>query len=163
MKLGILKTGAPPAPLEAQFGGYPDMFQRLLGEDAHDYAVFDVAAGQTPASPEACDAYLVTGSSAGVYDAESWIGQLIGFLQEAKGRAGLVGVCFGHQAMAQAFGGQVIKSPKGWGVGLHAYEVLEPLPGLGDRKTLAAPASHPAAGRPGGGSQRLHPVRHAGL
>ena len=87
MKLGILKTGAPPAPLEAQFGGYPDMFQRLLGEDAYDYAVFDVAAGQTPASPETCDAYLVTGSSAGVYDAEPWIGDLIGFLQAAKGRA----------------------------------------------------------------------------
>ena len=142
MKLGILKTGAPPAPLEAQFGSYPDMFGRLLGQDAYDYAVFDVAAGAWPARPEACDAYLVTGSSAGVYDAEPWIGQLIGFLQAAKGRAGLVGVCFGHQAMAQAFGGQVIKSPKGWGVGLHAYEVLEPLPGLGDRKTLAAPASH---------------------
>lgn len=142
MKLGILKTGAPPAPLEAQFGGYPAMFQQLLGEGAYDYEVFDVASGETPASPEICDAYIVTGSSAGVYDAEPWIGGLIGFLQGAKGRAGLVGVCFGHQAMAAAFGGQVIKSPKGWGVGLHTYEVRERLPGLGAQTTLAAPASH---------------------
>ena len=45
MRLGILKTGAPPEPLAATFGGYPDMFRRLLGEDRYDYAVFDVEAG----------------------------------------------------------------------------------------------------------------------
>jgi GMP synthase-like glutamine amidotransferase len=142
MKLGILKTGAPPAPLEAQFGSYPDMFQRLLGRDAYDYEVFDVAAGETPASAEACDAYLVTGSSAGVYEAEPWIADLIAFLRAARGRAGLVGVCFGHQVMAEAFGGQVIKSPKGWGVGLHAYTLMEPVPGLANQTRLSAPASH---------------------
>ncbi len=142
MKLGILKTGAPPAPLEAQFGSYPDMFQRLLGRDAYDYEVFDVAAGETPASAEACDAYLVTGSSAGVYEAEPWIADLIAFLRAARGRAGLVGVCFGHQVMAEAFGGQVVKSPKGWGVGLHAYTLMEPVPVLASQTRLAAPASH---------------------
>lgn len=142
MKLGILKTGAPPGPLEAQFGSYPDMFQRLLGLDAYDYAVFDVAAGERPPRPETCDAYLVTGSSAGVYEPEPWIADLIAFLQAAKGRAGLVGVCFGHQVMAQAFGGQVVKSPKGWGVGLHSYDLCEPVPGLAPKTRLAAPASH---------------------
>lgn len=142
MKLGILKTGAPPAPLEAQFGAYPDMFQRLLGQDRYDYEVFDVAAGESPASPEACDAYLVTGSSAGVYEPEPWIAGLIAFLQAAKGRAGLVGVCFGHQVMAQAFGGQVVKSPKGWGVGLHTYHLDGPVPGLKRLTRLTAPASH---------------------
>lgn len=142
MKLGILKTGAPPAPLEAQYGGYPDMFQRLLGQGTHDYVVFDVAAGALPPGPEACDAYLVTGSSAGVYEPDPWIAQLIAFLQAAKGRAGLVGVCFGHQVMAQAFGGQVIQSPKGWGIGLHTYDIQAPVPGLAERTSVAAPASH---------------------
>ncbi|MDO8902658.1 MAG: type 1 glutamine amidotransferase [Phenylobacterium sp.] len=142
MKLGILKTGAPPAPLESQFGGYPDMFQRLLGQDAHDYVVFDAAAGVLPERAEACDAYLITGSSAGVYESEPWIAGLIGFLQAARGRAGLVGVCFGHQIMAQAFGGQVICSPKGWGIGLHTYDLLEPVSGLEPGGSLSAPASH---------------------
>lgn len=141
-RLGILKTGSPPEPLAATFGGYPDMFRRLLGEDRYDYAVFDVEAGELPARPEDCLAYLVTGSSAGVYDPLPWIGALKGFLQAAKGRAGLVGVCFGHQVMAEAFGGQVIKSPKGWGVGLQAYEVAEPQPWMDGAAPIALAASH---------------------
>ncbi|MDP1617635.1 type 1 glutamine amidotransferase [Phenylobacterium sp.] len=142
MKLGILKTGAPPAPLETQFGGYPDMFQALLGPDTHDYVVFDAEAGELPASPEVCEAYLVTGSSAGVYEALPWIEGLSDFLRAAKGRAGLVGVCFGHQIMAQAFGGEVIKSPKGWGVGLHTYEVTDPAPWMDSTAPIAVAASH---------------------
>ncbi|MEH6677799.1 glutamine amidotransferase-related protein [Phenylobacterium sp.] len=142
MKLGILKTGTPPAPLEAQFGGYPSMFQALLGPEAHDYVVFDAEAGELPATPEACEAYLVTGSSAGVYDPLPWIEDLSTFLRAARRRAGLVGVCFGHQIMAQAFGGQVIKSPKGWGVGLHTYEVTDPAAWMDRAAPIAVAASH---------------------
>ena len=61
MKLGILETGAPPAEIVGRYGSYPSMFRRLFGEDAYDYAVFDVAAGELPGGVEACAAYLVTG------------------------------------------------------------------------------------------------------
>ena len=142
MKVGILKTGAPPEPLETQFGGYPDMLRRLLGEQAHDYLEFNASAGDLPPAPEACDAYLITGSSAGVYDSYPWIAELIAFLRSAQGKAGLVGVCFGHQIMAEAFGGQVIKSPKGWGVGLHTYDLHDTAPGLAGLSALSAAASH---------------------
>lgn len=142
MKLGILKTGRPPKPAIEQFGTYPDMFMALLGHDAYDWTVFAADEGEFPASPETCDAYIVTGSSCGVYDAEPWIGDLLNFLQAARGRAALVGVCFGHQAMAQAFGGEVIKSPKGWGLGEHEYEVLARRPWMDDAASIRLPASH---------------------
>ena len=71
-----------------------------------------------------------------------WIVRLLEFLRAAKGKTKLVGVCFGHQAMAQAFGGQVIKSPKGWGVGLHVYDVLAHEPWMDPAKTISASASH---------------------
>lgn len=142
MRLGILKTGAPPEALQAQFGGYPEMFQRLLGPDAFDYATFDVEAGLLPDRPQACDAYLVTGSSAGVYDDLPWIGPLKDFLRQARGQAGLVGVCFGHQIMAEAFGGRVIKSPSGWGVGLHSYQVVAPQAWMDAGGVVAVAASH---------------------
>jgi GMP synthase-like glutamine amidotransferase len=142
MKLGILETGAPPPGLDAAFGDYPAMFRALLGADAHDYRTYDVAAGDLPQSPDACEAYIVTGSSAGVYETLPWIEPLMGFLRAAKGRTPLVGICFGHQAMAQAFGGKVIQSPKGWGVGLHRYEVARCDPWMDGAQTIAVAASH---------------------
>ena len=141
MKLGVLEAGGPPAALAPRFGSYGGMFRALLGE-GYDWRAYDLQAGQWPAAPEDQDAYLVTGSSAGVYEPDPWIGRLLEFLQAAQGRARLVGVCFGHQAMAQAFGGQVIKSPKGWGVGLQRYEVVLDEPWMDGPGAFALPASH---------------------
>ncbi|MFN3523483.1 MAG: type 1 glutamine amidotransferase [Phenylobacterium sp.] len=142
MKLGILETGAPPEGVRERFGDYPSMFRALLGEAAYAYQTFDVAAGVLPGAVETADAYIVTGSSAGVYDPLPWIGPLKDFLVAVKGRAPLVGVCFGHQIMAEAFGGKVIKSPKGWGVGLHTYDVLGAEPWMDGAAPIAVPASH---------------------
>jgi GMP synthase-like glutamine amidotransferase len=140
MRIGLLETGAPPDALQPAFGRYGDMFQTLLGPD-HVYAAYDVQAGSLPAAPGEQDAYIVTGSAAGVYDPLPWIAPLSEFLRTAKGQVPLVGVCFGHQIMAQAFGGQVVKSDKGWGVGLHHYAVDHPQAWT-DAPSVAVPASH---------------------
>jgi GMP synthase-like glutamine amidotransferase len=142
LKVGILKTGRPPRPAIPQFGTYPDMFMDLLGRDVYAWRTYAADEGEYPAAPEECDAYIVTGSSAGVYDSDPWIGQLLEFLRAAKGKAKLVGVCFGHQAMAQAFGGQVIKSPKGWGIGEHDYRVVSREPFMDSGADFRLPASH---------------------
>lgn len=141
MRLAILETGAPPGDLARRHGDYPDMFRRLLLQAGDEAETFDVAAGRLPADPAAFDACLVTGSSAGVYDPLPWIDPLKAFLVAASGRTVLAGVCFGHQVMAEAFGGRVIKSPKGWGVGLHRYQSTGDgwLSGL---SSLAVAASH---------------------
>lgn len=141
MKLGILETGAPPESVRDQFGDYPAMFRKLLGP-AYDYATFQVDRGELPDRADACQAYVVTGSAAGVYEPLPWIDPLKGFLRGAKGEAALVGVCFGHQIMAEAFGGKVIASPKGWGVGLHEYAVQRREPWMDDAASFRAPASH---------------------
>ena len=142
MKLGILKTGQPPAEIIDRFGTYPDMFKRLLGPDTYDYSVFAADEGELPEAPTACDAFLITGSSAGVYEDRPWIAPAEDFLRAAKGKAALVGVCFGHQLMAQAFGGRVIKSPKGWGVGEQDYRVLKREPWMDDAQAIRLPGSH---------------------
>ena len=142
MKIGVLETGTPPAELEPRFGDYPAMFRVLLGE-GFQWTRYDVQAGDFPARPQDEDALIVTGSPAGVYDSDRWIAELMEFLRAARGRTKLVGICFGHQVMAEAFGGKVIKSPKGWGVGLHTYDVLhaEPWMDTGPR-AISIPASH---------------------
>ena len=141
MRIGLLETGAPPEALQPKFGRYGGMFQTLLGP-AHSYAAYDVQAGHLPKAADEQDAWIITGSSAGVYDPLPWIEPLSDFLRTAKGQVPLVGVCFGHQIMAQAFGGQVVKSDKGWGVGLHRYDVAEAAPWMDDAPHIAVPASH---------------------
>ena len=103
---------------------------------------FDVRSGELPAHAETCDAYVITGSASGVYDGDSWIEPLKEFVRGASGRSALVGICFGHQLMAEAFGGQVLKSPRGWGIGLHRYQVQERAPWMDDARSIAVPASH---------------------
>jgi GMP synthase-like glutamine amidotransferase len=141
VRLGFLRTGGPPAELAA-FGSYPDMFRRLLGEATYDYADFAVDEGELPPGPDVCQAYLVTGSACGVYDDIPWVGDLKAFLQAAKSRAALVGICFGHQIMAEAFGGRVIRSPKGWGIGEQTYRVLRREPWMDGAAEIRLPGSH---------------------
>ena len=140
MRIAILETGRPPAGLVEQFGDYPAMFERMLGP-GFAYDRFDVAAGELPHDGSGYDAYLITGSPAGVYDPLPWIEPLKDFLREAKDRK-LVGICFGHQVMAEAFGGHVEKSDKGWGIGLQRYNIDRVEPWMDDVSAISVPASH---------------------
>lgn len=142
MKVGILETGTPIDTLIVRFGRYPHMLEKLIGE-RFETTIYDVPGGELPGAAADHDAYLITGSPAGVYDPLPWIPELIGFLRSAKGEAKLVGICFGHQVMAEAFGGRVVKSEKGWGVGLHAYPILHREPWMdGEEPIISVPASH---------------------
>lgn len=138
-KIAILKTGAPPPTLAETHGDYPAMFDALLGVSQ---TTFDVQAGELP-DADAFDGAIITGSSAGVYEDHGWLPPLFDWIRAAKGRTRLVGVCFGHQAMAQALGGEVRKSEKGWGVGLHRYDVLSDEWWMNPpHRSVAVPASH---------------------
>ena len=153
MRIAILETGTPPGTLASDFGSYPDMTRRLFG-DAHTYETIEVSRGATLPAPGAFDAYAITGSSAGAYDPLPWIASLEDFLRAAKGQAKLVGICFGHQILAQALGGRVAKAPQGWGLGLHRYAIDGTAAWLDAPAFVTGTASHqdqvltpPASGR----------------
>ena len=139
MKIAILETGRPPGNLTDEFGDYPAMFAQMLG-DGFEIESFDVQSGQLP-DPVAHHAYLITGSPAGVYDPLPWIDPLQQFIRSANG-AKMVGICFGHQVMAEALGGHVEKWKKGWSTGLHRYAIVRSEPWLDGAGTIAIPASH---------------------
>ncbi len=141
MTIGILETGDVPPHLVGRFGPYDAMMGRLVGP-GHTTTTYRVHHDRLPSHIEAHDAYVVTGSSAGAYDPLPWIPPLEDFLRAAGGRAKLVGICFGHQIMAQAFGGRVVKSPKGWGLGLHRYDVAIAATWMDDARSVAVAASH---------------------
>ena len=139
MKLAILETGHPPGDLADRFGDYPAMFAEMLGPE-FEAETFNVEAGEFP-DPGNHEAVLITGSPAGVYEDLDWLPGLFDFIRAAKDSK-MVGICFGHQAMAEALGGHVEKSDKGWGAGLHRYTVTRPEPWLDGAREIAAPASH---------------------
>ncbi len=126
MIIGILQTGSVKPEFSTLFGEYPAMLQSLLGDlDSHlRFKVYDVQNNGYPDDIHECDAYITTGSRASVYDSDPWIRVFQAFIitldqQQKK----LVAVCFGHQLVAQAFGGKTEKSDKGWGIGVHTCQI----------------------------------------
>lgn len=127
MKIGILETGEVAPELRADHGDYPSMFERLLvaQDPALEFETVRVVAGERPGAPANADAWLVTGSRHGVYDALPWMAPLKAFLRACiAARVPVVGVCFGHQILAEALGGRVEKSDRGWGVGVQDYALV---------------------------------------
>lgn len=126
MKIGILETGEVADDIRARYGDYPAMFARLFREvePGLDFVTVSVVRGEMPGAPGEADGWVVTGSRHGVYDGLPWIEPLKAFLRDClSARVPVVGVCFGHQILAEALGGRVEKSGKGWGVGVQDYEL----------------------------------------
>ncbi|MDP2062329.1 MAG: type 1 glutamine amidotransferase [Phaeovulum sp.] len=123
MLIGILQTGQSPDALRAEAGDYPDMFEAALAGRGLEFCRYHVEDGAFPASVRDCEGWLITGSRHGVYEDLPFIPKLEAFLREAYG-AGvpIVGICFGHQILAQALGGKVERFEKGWAVGPQDYD-----------------------------------------
>ena len=128
MHIGILQADRVDPEHRARFGDYPSMFADTLRrgmEQETTFEFFDVRRQRYPRSIDDCDGYLITGSRASVYDHDPWIVRLIGFMGDLHdARAKTVGICFGHQLIAQALGGTVGRAPGGWGVGVHTWVVV---------------------------------------
>ncbi|AYD04804.1 type 1 glutamine amidotransferase [Neorhizobium sp. NCHU2750] len=121
-RIGILKPGAAPENLAAVQGDYDFLFRQLLGEDDFDYVAYDVEKGIFPPNAMVTDGWIITGSRHGVYEDHAWIAPLERLIRDiqAAGRP-LVGICFGHQIVAQALGGRVERAASGWIAGPQTY------------------------------------------
>jgi GMP synthase-like glutamine amidotransferase len=127
MTIGIIETGRPKDEVIAVHGDFPKMFRTYFGETSDaEFITYSVATGMALPGLKACDAWIITGSLAGVYEDHDWIPPLMDFVRAAfAASVPMLGVCFGHQLMAQALGGTVTKSKKGRGIGVHQYTVTE--------------------------------------
>lgn len=125
MKLTLIETGLPPESLRADWPRYPAMFETLISDvdNRFSYETVSLITGQTLPNPADLKGIIITGSAYGVYEDIEWMPTLMDFIRgAAKADIPQFGICFGHQAMAKALGGKVIKSDKGWGIGRHVYE-----------------------------------------
>ncbi|MDX1416824.1 MAG: type 1 glutamine amidotransferase [Candidatus Promineifilaceae bacterium] len=126
MKLGIL-CAIDPIESELDWGSSPvDAYIRFFQSvnAPFEYAGYYVIRNELPVSPDECDCYVITGSRRGAYDSDLWIAALIDFIRKgfARGKR-FTGICFGHQVLAKALGGQVVKAKNGWGLGLEEMQI----------------------------------------
>lgn len=123
MHIGILQTGHAPDEIRASQGDYDAMFARLLGGHDFTFTTWNVVDMDFPASVHDAEGWLITGSRHGVYDDLPFIAPLEALIREAfEARVPIVGICFGHQIVAQALGGRVEKFGGGWAVGRRVYD-----------------------------------------
>lgn len=138
MELGLLQCDDVAPELRGTHGNYPEMFERLFQsvDPSVTFRVWRCLDGEIPDDIEAVDAWLTTGSKFGVNDGLAWVDDLCGFVRQLwdAGKP-LVGICFGHQLIAKALGGEVFKSELGWGVGMSFNRVDTPTEWMEPRRT----------------------------
>ncbi len=128
MRIGLLQCDDVDEKLQSRHGNYPEMFERLFTrvDPTLEFQVWRCLNGEIPGDVDAVDVWLTTGSKYGANDGDEWIESLCAFVRElwAAGKP-LVGICFGHQIIAKALGGEVVKSERGWGVGMSFNRLTE--------------------------------------
>ncbi|WIY52180.1 gamma-glutamyl-gamma-aminobutyrate hydrolase family protein [Devosia sp. YIM 151766] len=127
MKLSIIEVGRVPERIADRFVSFPRKFMAMFEASGLPFAfeTVNVLDGQELPDPSSLEGVVITGSPAGVYEDHAWLDPLRAFIREAyAAQTPMVGICFGHQIMADALGGTVQKSDKGWGLGRHSYNVV---------------------------------------
>jgi GMP synthase (glutamine-hydrolysing) len=123
MKIGILRAGHSPEEMKATQGNYDEMFVRLLDGNDFEFETYSVVDGEFPEGPQDADGWLITGSKHGAYEDHAWIKPLEQLIRDIHASdQPMIGVCFGHQIIAQALGGKVMKFDGGWSVGRTEYK-----------------------------------------
>ena len=107
---------------------YEWMFKKLIDEAApgNEYKTWRTFEGELPTRLNTYELYIITGCNDSVYDDKQWIKELLDWIRTAeKAKTKIVGICFGHQAVAYALGGRVERSKKGWGAGIRLQNVVD--------------------------------------
>lgn len=119
----VLCGRTEPAVRARRFGtDFHDWFASALGEPIE---VVEADLGAPLLDPERYAGAVLSGSPAMVTARQPWSMVIERWCTDAHGRTPLLGVCYGHQLLAQALGGEVADNPAGIEIGLCRLELTD--------------------------------------
>jgi GMP synthase-like glutamine amidotransferase len=125
LRIGLLMVGHVDAKSVHVAGDYPELFAHLLRDQDLELARYDLDEGRFPDSVDECDGWLCGPSRSSAYDPLPWRSDAEELLRRIVAtERPYVGICFGHQLLAQALGAPVERAPDGWQVGVHDYALV---------------------------------------
>jgi GMP synthase-like glutamine amidotransferase len=128
-RVGLLLVGHVDPKSTHLAGDYPELFAALLREADVELVTYALDEGRFPSTVEECDGWICSPSRSSVYDDEPWIAPAEDLLRDIVARERpYVGICFGHQRLAQALGARVERYHDSWQVGVHDYDIVATAP-----------------------------------
>ena len=138
----LIQTGEAPEAIRAQFGGFADWFRDAMRLTPAQMRVVRVDAAEALPEPRDVPGAVITGSAAMVTERADWSERTADWIRNAlDAQTPLFGVCYGHQLMAHALGGEVGWLPAGREIGTR---VITCKGGVDTAGSSRLPASFPA-------------------
>jgi len=136
VRIALLLCDTPIPSVQATDGDYTAIFNVLLRNSLPtdvpiDFTLdpYDVRnAQQYPDNIDDYRAIILTGSAASAYENLEWINRLVSFVRDVaqnKPHIKLIGICFGHQIIARAMGGECVPNDGKWEVGVTELDLTD--------------------------------------
>ena len=127
MHICILHIGFDNDSLNKRHKTSPERFINLLKPSLPEakWTTIHCLEDNLPNDANGFDVYLITGGRYSVFEDLDWQQKLFDFIRQIySNNVPLLGICYGHQAIAHALGGHVERFDNGWGAGVTSVNVI---------------------------------------
>ncbi len=132
LNIAVIATGEPIPVVAERYGDFASMIRRAAGDPLNvAWIVVDARLGLPSCPPKGLAGIVITGSPSSVTEDAWWMRAAKPYLQSAVVLGiPVLGICFGHQLLAAALGGRVVRNPRGREFGLVQARGCSPDPVL---------------------------------